>query len=83
MVMNIAGGMVIPLSYFPDNIAWFFKLLPTQHMFYQPLQIYLGRVPPGEAWILVLRALAWLMALVLIAQLVQRGGMRRLAISGG
>ncbi len=83
MVMNIAGGMVIPLSYFPDSVTAIFKLLPTQHMFYQPMQIYLGRVSGLEAWIMVGRAVLWVLVLVVLTQLLQRGGMKRLAISGG
>ncbi|MCC7478128.1 ABC-2 family transporter protein [bacterium] len=83
MVMNIAGGMVIPLSQFPEGVERAFKLLPTQHMFYQPMQIYLGHISGAEAWLMVLRALVWVVLLGLGAQLLQRGGMKRLAISGG
>lgn len=83
MVMNLAGGMVIPLDYLPPNIAAVFHKLPTQFMFFQPMQIYLGRRDVGEAWLLVLSALAWVLGILLVAQLVQRRGMRQLSISGG
>lgn len=83
MVMNIMGGMVIPLNHFPEGFARVFRFLPTQHMFFQPMQIYLGRVSTAEAWLLDLRALVWIVLLVILAQVIQRGGFKRLAISGG
>ena len=83
MIMGIAGGMVIPLAYFPDGIRAIFELFPTQYMFYQPMQIYLGRVSQQEAWILVLESLLWVLGLVVFAQFMQWGGQKRLSVSGG
>lgn len=83
MVMNLAGGMVIPLDYLPANISAVFRMLPTQHMFFQPMQIYLGRHDLPLAWVQVGKALLWVLALLVLAQLIQRAGMRRLSISGG
>ena len=81
--MGIAGGMVIPLAYFPDTIRKFFELFPTQYMFYQPMQIYLGRVSQHDAWIIVLNSLLWVLFLVLFSQVMQWGGQKRLSVSGG
>jgi ABC-2 type transport system permease protein len=83
MVMNLAGGMVIPISYLPEPVARVLKWLPTQFMFYQPVQIFLGRYSHGEAWLKIGEALLWVAALVLLAQWMQSGGMRRLTVSGG
>ncbi len=83
MIMGIAGGMVIPLAYFPDGIRKVFELFPTQYMFYQPMQIYLGRVSHAEAWQLVLESLLWVLGLWLFAQVMQWGGQKRLSVSGG
>ncbi len=83
LVMNIAGGMVIPLSYFPESLARIFGYLPTQYMFFQPLQLYLGKVTPQQGWVLVAQGLAWVCVLFTLAQLMQRSGARRLSISGG
>ncbi|MCB1185658.1 ABC-2 family transporter protein [bacterium] len=83
MIMGIAGGMVIPLAYFPDTIRKFFELFPTQYMFYQPMQIYLGRVSQHDAWIIVLNSLLWVLFLVLFSQIMQWGGQKRLSVSGG
>jgi ABC-type uncharacterized transport system permease subunit len=60
-----------------------FHKLPTQFMFFQPMQIFLGRRTVGEAWLSVATAGAWVLALLVIAQFVQRRGMRQLSISGG
>jgi len=83
LIMNIAGGMVIPLSYFPEVLARIFSFLPTQFMFYKPVQIYLGRVDTIGAWLTVAQALLWVLGLLIMAQLLQRQGARRLSISGG
>jgi ABC-2 type transport system permease protein len=83
MVMNLAGGMVIPLDYLPRGIAAVFHKLPTQFMFFQPMQIFLGRRTLGESWLSVAMALAWVLFLLLLAQLVQWRGMKQLSISGG
>ena len=83
MVMNLAGGMVIPLDYLPPAVSALFHQLPTQFMFFQPMQIFLGRRSVGDSWLSVATSAAWLIALLCAAQLVQRRGMRQLSISGG
>jgi ABC-2 type transport system permease protein len=83
MMMNIAGGMVIPLNYFPDVVARAFSYFPTQFMFYKPLQIYLGRMDSATAWLTVAQSLAWIAGLFILAQIMQRRGALRLSISGG
>jgi len=83
MVMNLAGGMVIPLDYLPHTVSSVFHKLPTQFMFFQPMQIFLGRRSVGEAWLNVAVAAAWVLALLALAQLLQWRGLRQLSISGG
>lgn len=83
MVMNIVGGMVIPLTYFPPVLEKIFRLLPTQFMFFMPTQIYLGKLDLAQSWLAVLQSAAWVAFLVLCAQLMQRDGVRRLSVAGG
>jgi ABC-2 type transport system permease protein len=83
LMMSIIGGMVIPLNYFPEWVERIFRLFPTQYMFFQPLQIYLGRVEPYAAWSIAAQALAWVLVIFVLAQLMQRDGLRRLSLSGG
>src|SRR5207249_9062197 len=90
MVMNLAGGMVIPLDYlrgsgsaFIRDMGHVFRWLPTQYMFFQPMQAFLGRSTPAVAWAHVGLALAWVLGLLVCAQLLQRRGLRALSISGG
>ena len=52
-------------------------------MFFQPMQIFLGRRSVGEAWLNVAVAAAWVLALLALAQLLQWRGLRQLSISGG
>jgi len=83
MVMNITGGIVIPLSFFPSVLEKMFRALPTQFMFYQPLQLYQGRVDVGQAWALTGYAFCWVVVLFIFSQIMQRGGQARLSVSGG
>jgi len=83
LVMNIAGGMVIPVNYFPPVLQKVFALLPTQYMFFKPMQIYLGRVDSATAWLSVGQGLCWVLGLFIASQLMQRSGARQLSISGG
>lgn len=83
MMMNLTGGMVIPLTFFPASMAKLFVVLPTQFMFFQPLQIYLGKTSVAGAWQLTAAGLAWVIFLFISAQLMQTNGVRRLSVSGG
>lgn len=82
-VMNLAGGMVIPISYLPEGLQGVLRHLPTQYMFFQPVQAFLHKISPLQAWHNALAAALWVTALVLLAQLMQREGVRRLSIAGG
>ena len=83
MVMNIAGGMVIPLDYFPPVLEQIFRLFPTQFMFFIPTQIYLGKLAPMAAWDCVAQSYAWVAGLIILSQIMQRDGVRRLSLAGG
>ena len=83
MVMNLAGGMVIPLNYFPEPLQKIFTYFPTQYMFYKPVQIYLGRESGPDAWLNAGVGLCWLLVLIAGAQVMQWDGTRRMSLSGG
>lgn len=83
MVMNLTGGMVVPLSFMPAPLAKIFSFSPTVYMFSQPVHVYLGRHPGMEAWAVAFQGSAWVLVLYLLAQMMQRGGIRRLSVSGG
>jgi ABC-2 type transport system permease protein len=83
MVMNLAGGMVIPLNYFPPALQRIFEYSPTKYMFYKPVQIFLGRDAGPDAWLTVAEGLCWVLGMIIAAQLMQRDGTRRLSLSGG
>jgi ABC-2 type transport system permease protein len=82
-VMNLAGGMVIPISYLPEGLQGVLRHLPTQYMFFQPVQAFLQKISPAQAWQNALAAALWVGLLVVLAQLMQRAGVRRLSIAGG
>jgi len=83
MVMNLAGGMVIPLDYLPAHITAVFRHLPTQYMFFQPMQVFLGRRTLSQSWLEVATSLCWVLGMLALAQFIQWRGMRQLSISGG
>jgi len=83
MLTQLIGGLLVPLTYFPAPIAKLFSLLPPALMYYTPLSIYLGKVPAEKLYLPFGLAFLWIGVLYLIAHLLERAGIRRLAISGG
>jgi ABC-2 type transport system permease protein len=45
VIMEIVGGAIIPLSFFPDVLQKIFLLLPFPFLIYLPMKIYLGKIP--------------------------------------
>lgn len=43
IIVNVAAGAFIPLEFFPELLQKVIKALPFQHMFYNPVQFFLGK----------------------------------------
>jgi ABC-2 type transport system permease protein len=76
-VTGLLGGLLLPLSLFPDWSQRLLELLPFQYLFFVPVRTVLGEVTP-DAWFrgLVI-GLAWCVILAILGRLVWRRGTLR------
>ncbi len=79
-MMDLLGGVLLPLSFFPawaQDALW---LLPFQAVTYTPVSIYLGTLPAPLG--LGVQAL-WVAVLALLVRLLWRRAVNHLTIQGG
>jgi ABC-2 type transport system permease protein len=76
-VAGLLGGVLLPLSLFPDRFQPALDWLPFRYMFAFPVETLLGLVSP-RAWLGgVALALAWCLALAAVGRWVWRRGTRQ------
>jgi ABC-2 type transport system permease protein len=82
VVMEVAGGAIIPLSFFPRLLEQIFLVLPFPFLIYLPMRIYLGKIPLEMIpWELTKEA-AWIIGLVAANYLAWKRGLRQFAAMG-
>ena len=74
-VTGFLGGMMVPLSLFPEWSQRALEVLPFQYLFYFPVVTALGKVTPQEWMIGVGISLLWWVVVVGLSKLVWRRGM--------
>jgi ABC-2 type transport system permease protein len=73
---EILGGLMLPLSVFPEWARQILELLPFQYLFYFPVMTLLGRIDP-TAWARGLAiGLAWCLVIGWVGQWVWERGTR-------
>jgi ABC-2 type transport system permease protein len=77
------SGMTIPLPFFPDGMQTLLRVLPFSGLADTPYRLYLGLLPPGEVWLVLLHQLGWAAIIVLFGRWLLARGMRRVVIQGG
>jgi ABC-2 type transport system permease protein len=78
----ILGGLLIPLSLYPDWLQDITRSLPFSFMVYEPARLFVDPDPIRFVNML-LGQLAWLVILGGLLAIFYRRGVRRLAINGG
>lgn len=73
----ILGGFMIPLDLYPDWARSILAWLPFQYLFYQPVQLMLGHIAPGEFCAGLGIMSLWMLALGGSAALLWRAGDRQ------
>lgn len=82
-IISIFSGLIAPLTLFPE---WFQKIadiLPFKEFIYTPINIYLGRIPLNEIFIIILKLLVWLFLTYLIAKIFFNKAVKKITINGG
>lgn len=77
------SGFFMPLRFFPEWFQRLCYLTPFPQMINTPIEIYLGLLEGNQVTQALGTQLAWIIALVVLGQLVLIAGVRRLVIQGG
>lgn len=79
-MMDLFGGVLLPLSFYPAWAQDLLLLLPFQAVTYTPVSLYLGTLPILPS---LLVQLVWLVLLLALVRLLWRQAVGRLTIHGG
>lgn len=82
MVM-LFSGFLVPIPLFPKWAQTVLYTLPFRGIIDIPFRLYLGHIPPGDAFPMLLHQWTWILVLVLIGQWALGRGLRRLVVQGG
>lgn len=82
VIMEIATGAVIPLSFLPGVWGDIIRFLPFKFLVYSPLQIYLGKLSASEIANEFLQFIAWIFFLGIAAWCLWRRGIKNYTASG-
>ena len=80
--MEVVGGAIIPLSFFPQILQKVFFYLPFPFLIYLPMRIYLGKIPAGEIPVEFVKELGWIIGLALLNLIIWKRGIRQYVSMG-
>ncbi len=79
-LLDLLGGVLLPLSFYPDWAQQLLTWLPFQAVVYAPVSVYLGKLDLPQ--VMAMQVL-WVIALYLISRWVWRRAAFRLTVQGG
>lgn len=82
VIIEIAAGAVIPLSFLPGIWKDIFAFLPFKFFAYFPLEIYLGKIPQKEIMSGIFQEIGWLAFLGILCWYMWKRGVKNYTASG-
>ena len=82
VIMEVTGGAIVPLSFFPGILQKLFEGLPFAYLIYLPLRIYLGKMALAEMTGAFLTEFAWIAGLAFLNAYIWRKGIRQYVSMG-
>lgn len=82
VIMEVVGGAIIPLSFFPLIVQELFLLLPFPFLIYLPMCIYLGKIPLAEVPLALSKEAVWIAGLAMVNVVVWKKGIRQYVAMG-
>jgi ABC-2 type transport system permease protein len=80
---DLLGGQLLPLTFFPGVLGTIVQALPFAAIYWTPLRIYIGELPPSQ-WASAFGAqLMWLAVFGAVAFILWRFAERRVVVQGG
>jgi ABC-2 type transport system permease protein len=82
-IVQLCSGLLLPLQFFPHDMATLLRILPFHGIAYTPLQFYLGKVSGSAALLLIAEQIGWIIGLFLVGRLFWSRAKGKLLIQGG
>jgi ABC-2 type transport system permease protein len=82
VIMEVVGGAIIPLSFFPEVLQEIFLLLPFPFLIYLPMNIYLGKIPLPVIPLELLKEAGWIMGFAILNMILWKRGVRQYVSMG-
>lgn len=82
-IISIFSGLIAPLTLFPEWFQKITNILPFKEFIYTPINIYLGRMPLNEIGFIILKLVAWIVILYLIAKIFFNHAVKNITVNGG
>lgn len=82
-IVNMFGGLFIPLPLLPQALQDVLKYLPFSFITDLPLRIYIGNVGVVDGLVLMAVGVVWLIAIIAIGKLLIGGALKKTVVQGG
>jgi ABC-2 type transport system permease protein len=82
VIMEVVGGAIIPLSFFPQILEKTFMLLPFPFLIYVPMKIYLGKIPLEQVGLELFKEGGWIVVLAMLNLILWKRGIRQYVAMG-
>jgi len=82
IIMEVVGGAIIPLSFFPGILQKIFGFLPFPYLIYLPMRIYLNKIAPEEIFGELIKEGLWILTLAIVNMVVWKKGIRQYVAMG-
>ena len=82
VIMEVVGGAIIPLSFFPLIFQKIFLLFPFHYLIYLPMRIYLTKIDRSQILFELLKECGWIFALALVNAVIWKKGVRQYVAMG-
>jgi ABC-2 type transport system permease protein len=82
VIMEVLGGAIIPISFFPELLEKIFLYLPFQFLIYMPMKIYLGKIPLGQILVELSKEVGWIGGLAILNGILWKKGVKQYVAMG-
>lgn len=82
-VTIVFSGLIVPIPLLPAWMQTIANALPFRGLMDTPARLYMGHIPPAEAFGVIGNQLLWTAAFILAGRWLLARGLRRLVVQGG
>ena len=82
-LLELFSGLLLPISFFPHTAQRLLAAMPFQYISYVPVLIYLGKINGAGIWAALGLQLFWVVAMLVIGDMMWRWSSRKITIQGG